>query len=299
MANKPINPFLRETTEGKQRGKKPLPEDERHTSTPEERGDDSSDPCEMVSLSGYGLTGSGDIIKRNFFTFLQEYVSDKNDMILTRSEAIKLQKYMLGLSTGSAALLPLLCTGPRCPYSDTCVFLKELKDDTPLGKPCPIELELIKHKKMRYIDEYDIDMNSPTELSFINELVTIEIQEMRNAASLAKERDASLVSMEVIGHDKEGEEVMARRISPFLETQEKLSAMKMRIVKRMVGDRESKYKKDVATKQKSGDSAAESWSELAIEMKEVRERAASLEQKVFAGAAEQAKPVQSNQVDDA
>ncbi len=297
MTNKPMNPFLRETKNGK-RGKKPIPKEDKHTSTAEERGDDSDDPCEMVSLSGYGLTSEGEVTKRNFFTFLQGYVSDKNDMILTRPEAIKLQKYMLGLSTGSAALLPLVCSGPRCPMSDTCVFLLEMPDEVPIGKPCPIELELIKHKKMRYIDEYSIDMDSPTELSFINELVVIEIQEMRNAASLAKERDASLVSMEVIGHDKEGEEVMARRISPFLETQEKLSTMKARIVKRMVGDRESKWRRDVGLGQKSEDSAAESWSELATEVAEMKKRAEALEQKTFAGAAAQAIPVPSKKVDD-
>jgi len=106
------------------------------------------------------------------------------------------------------------------------------------------------------------------------------------------------VSMEVIGHDKEGEEVMARRISPYLETQEKLSIQKLRIIKRMVGDRESQYKRDVATKQSSGDSSAESWSDLANEMQENRKKAEALEQKAFAAAAAEAIPIQSTQVED-
>jgi len=263
------NPF----NKGAKRGKKPLPPKKKFSSTREERGDSNKDKdIEYVSLSGYGITNEGEITRRNYFTFLKEYVNANNDLVMTKEQAIKLQKYMIGLSTGTSAVAPLICAGPRCPYN-YCIFTDEENDlDPPLGRSCPIESEIIKQKKMKYIEEYDVNIASMTELALLDELVRIEILEMRITAQLGKEEDATGVSLDVIGADRDGMSIRSRRVSPYLEALEKMSNMKARVIRKMVGDRESKWKRAAALNKKEAQTSADNWAELAELVSEMRDQ---------------------------
>ncbi|MBU1134831.1 MAG: hypothetical protein KJ569_07975 [Candidatus Omnitrophica bacterium] len=270
-----------------------MSEDQRHTSTPEQRGDDSSNPAEMISLSGLGVTSDGKLIKRDFFTAMDGYRDPSNDMWLTREDAKKLQRYMISLMTGSTAVAPLICCGPRCPTSNVCPFIVgEMAATPPLGRSCPVEAAVMKQKKRMYIDEYGISMESPTELSLIDELVLIEIYEARVAAQLAKEQDANLTAEVVIGADREGEPILSRQVSPLWEIMERLSSKKHRIIKRMVGDRQEKYKKQAAVRERSEGDASQTWASTRDLVQKMRQQAQVLEAEADRIAADNAKEVQ-------
>ena len=81
--------------------------------------------------------------------------------------------------------------------------------------------------------------------------------------------------------------------------------MKARLIRRMVGDRETKYKRDAALKQRSGGSSAENWSELADLVKNMKKKHGvdeeileTVEQEIFKEASREAKPIENQQVDD-
>lgn len=256
----------------KKAGKKPfLRGEEHHSSTEEERGDDEREPVAMVSLSGVGITNTGEVTKRDFFTFLKGHITPENDRILPREQAVRLQKYMLALSTGSATVAPLICAAERCPMNHICPF-GEFEGGYPVTRPCPIETELMAFKKMQYIEELKVNINSPSEMSLINELVEIEIYEIRISAQLAKERDGSLVSLETLAHDREGEPVMARQVSPFWEAKERLTNRKSRILKLLVADRQEQYKKDAALgRRENDDDPSSNWADMRARLKKIQD----------------------------
>ena len=262
------NPF-----EKKKRGKKPLPEEKKFRTENKDRGNYGKDKdIEYVTLSGLALTKDGEVTTRNYFSFLRDYVNPNNDLLLKKEDALKLQKYMIGLSTGTSAMAPLLCAGERCPYSDTCPFMDEKNDlDPPLGRKCPIENEIMINKKIAYIKEYDVEMSSVTDMALVDELVRLDIMEMRVTAQLAKERDNTTVSDEVIGADSEGNIITSRQVSPYLASLEKISNMKYRVLRRMVADRESKWKRAAALKQKEGNTTADNWASLREQVEHIRQ----------------------------
>jgi len=237
-------------------GKRPKSEDEKYRSSKEERGDDSKDPVKVVSLRGLGVTEGGDLVDRNFFVAMSDHLTNYNDRMLTREDAIKLQRKMIAYSTGAASVAPLTCFGGECPMSHVCPFINEdITGGPPLTHPCPIELDMMRVKKKAYIDEYRVSLESPTELSFIDELVRIEIFEWRLTGQLSKPRDSALVSEEVIGLDKDEDPIMTRKISPVLEALDRLASRKTKVVQAMVGDRREKYKKQSSIGERGDDAS--------------------------------------------
>ncbi len=169
-----------------------------------------------------------------------------SNLQFTPAEVGKITRYMSCLSTGSTAAMPLLCTGLGCPFAQSCVFQQMGK--APIGQPCITETQLLQVWRESYILEYDIDPESMTELTFINELAEIELMLYRLNLNLSKATNAELVQEETVAVDREGNVLTRRTVSAFMEAKEKLSNRKAKIVKLMVGDRQEKYKKDAALK---------------------------------------------------
>jgi len=205
----------------------------------------------MISLGGTATTISGKITKSNFFRSLGHNLDEYEDIQLTKKEALSLHNHLSKLSTGSTAMVPLFCGGDLCPFRSRCPLYKMGKH--PIGKQCIIETQLLKEWIVRYFEEYDVDPNNFTEVGYISELAEIEILLMRINMNLSLPDNAELVTDQTIGVTQQGAPIIQKALSPFMDLKDKLQARKSKIVKLMVGDRQEKYKKEAALKQKPTD----------------------------------------------
>ena len=80
--------------------------------------------------------------------------------------------------------------------------------------------------------------------------VEIEVLQIRLNLALARPENAELVIDQTVGIGREGTPIIQKMISPFLEQKQTLTKRKSQIVKLMVGDRQEKYKKQAALKEK-------------------------------------------------
>lgn len=209
---------------------------------------DNRKPKEIVTLKGDALTIDGAKTKHKYFDFLNINLDSYSDLTFSPEEANKISNHMRKLSTGATAMIPLYCAGDTCPFKDRCPLYAINRH--PLGRQCLIETELIKEFIMRAIEEYDIDPSNFTEIGFVNELAEIEILLMRLNMNLSKPEHAELVTDQTIAIDNQGNPIVQKQLSPFMDQKEKLYTRRAKIIKLMVGDRQEKYKKEAALKMK-------------------------------------------------
>lgn len=215
---------------------------------------------ELVTLGGLALTTEGKLTKSNYFEFLGYDLDRYDDIVMTSKQAASLSNYLRHLSTGASAMTPLMCGGALCPFATRCplVQMKHAEDPeerghpqhgkAPVGKQCILEVQLIKEWIVRYFEEFDIDPNNFTEVGYISELADLMVLEMRANMNLAKVENANLIVDQTVGVDREGDPIIQKVISPFLEMKERIASRRSKIIKLMVGDRQEKYKKEAALK---------------------------------------------------
>jgi len=228
--------------------------------TPEEREEIESSTVselknrgkkELVTFGGIARTESGNLTRSNYFRFLNHNLDDYTDIEFTPDEAKKVHTHLLKLSTGATAMTPMYCGGEICPFKDRCVFYQ--MDKAPVGKQCLIEVELLRTWIVDYMEEFEVDPNNTTEVGYVNELAELQILEMRINMNLAKAVNAELITEQTVGVDRDGDPIVQKQISPFMELKEKIANRRSKIIKLMVGDRQEKYKRDAALKMKTDD----------------------------------------------
>lgn len=215
---------------------------------PAEEGQTKRDKIEKVTFSGMARHESGKLTRHNYFRFLRNDLDDYTDLEFSPEEAKKVHMHLLKMSTGSAAMTPMYCGGDLCPFKTRCVFWQMGK--APLGRQCLVEVELMKQWVIDHMEEFDVDPQNFTEVAYANELAEIMILERRLNMNLAKAENAELVTDANVGVDREGDPIIQKQISPFMELKDKLASRRSRIIKLMVGDRQEKYKKEAALKVK-------------------------------------------------
>lgn len=220
-----------------------------------------TDKLMKVHLNGTGITESGKEVKTKFFKVLAQDLDDYSDISFTKDEAVIINNHLSKLSTGSTAMVPLICGGENlCPFASRCPFVRMGK--APIGRACLVEVNLLKQYVLSYMKDYDVDPDNFTELGFCNELAEIEIYLWRLNNNLAKAANAELVVDQPMGTDREGNPILQKQVSPFFDVKEKLQARKARIIKLMVGDRQERYKKEAALKQKEDNDASSQQAQL-------------------------------------
>lgn len=207
-----------------------------------------TDKLQKVYINGTGITESGQEVKTKFFKILAHDLDDYSDISFTKDEAVRINNHLSKLSTGSTAMVPLYCSGDRCPFRNNCVFYQMGK--APVGKKCLLETNMLKQYILEYIEDYEVDIENFTEVGFCRELAEIEIYLWRLNNNLAKPENAELILDQPMGTDREGNPILQKQVSPFFDMKEKLQARKAKIIKLMVGDRQERYKKEAALKQK-------------------------------------------------
>ena len=230
-----------------------------------------TDKLIKVKLDGTGITEGGKEVKTKFFKLLAKDLDDYSDISFTREEAVRINNHISKLSTGSTAMVPLVCPGSEgCPFSERCVLVEIGK--TPAGKSCLLELNMIKQYILEYMTDYNVDPDNFTEVSYCRDLAEIEIYLWRLNVNLAKPVNAELVVDQPMGTDRGGNPILQKQVSPFMDLKEKLLARKSRIIKLMVGDRQERYKKEAALKTKEENDTSSTQAKLREKIEELQRK---------------------------
>lgn len=214
----------------------------------------------IITLKGLAVTESGEVTRSKYFNILNTSVDDYSDIQFTPEEAKQVRNTMLHLSTGTTASMPVTCT-PACPWKARCVYEKLGK--APYGRQCLVELNIMKNAQMRYLEEYDVDPLNYTEWTMVNQLAEIEVMLWRINQNLVEDpQEASGVVEQTVGIDNQGNAITQKQISQFYELQDKLYNRKDKLVKRLVGDRQEKYKMQAALKKVDDKDASTSMADI-------------------------------------
>lgn len=158
---------------------------------------------DMVTYNGIALTDKGELTRHRFFQMLESDKEIYGDLMLTADQAHKLHTTMNRLATGVNSVIPILCTGERCPFKDECFYYQN--NIAPINKPCLVEYDLLIYHTKRFIDEFDVHPDNHSELNLVQELAELIILEMRATRVLAKNPE---LYYEKITYDKQGNEVV-------------------------------------------------------------------------------------------
>jgi hypothetical protein len=198
--------------------------------------------------------------KTSLQTILESGAEDYSSIELTEKEEENLVKILKKMATGAAAFSPMRCAGSECPFAIECPLVQmkpaghPQHGKAPVTKPCLLEETMLKEAVMNYVTEYEVDPNNFTELGICTELAEIEVLQWRLTMALRRPENAGLVIDQVIGVDpRTNEQITQLQVSPIFEQKQKLANRKSRLVKLMVGDRQEKYKKEAALKERTGD----------------------------------------------
>lgn len=200
---------------------------------------ESSLPSGPININGIQVHEDGQITKTRYFEILQIDEDDYPDLKFTEEEAQKISNQMRFLSTGLNAAIPILCTGPSCPFAKSCPYQKIGK--APIGKPCILEKQLITYWTERYVAEFDVDMQNLTELHLVSELAEFDIYEMRITKYLAEEHP-TLMQEVVTAVTEEGNIVSNMEISRAFDLKERIKRSRMKVLESLMATRKEKVK---------------------------------------------------------
>lgn len=213
--------------------------------------------------------------KDGLLHILDQSFSDYSEIELTEAESAKLATTLKRLSTGASSFAMLNCQGNACPFAARCPLVQMGKTSerpgaginphgkAPVGQDCLLEATLLRDAATSYIQEYQVDPVNFTEVNIVTELAEIEVLLWRINMQLAVGENALLVINQTVGFDREsGQPITQQQVSPLFEQKQKLAARKSKLTKLMVGDRQEKYKKEAALKQKPDADASSQMSDV-------------------------------------
>lgn len=192
----------------------------------------------VVSLRDIKVSENGQITKTNYFKLLEMEDDDYRDIKLTEEEARKVALAVRSMSTGLTAAIPLTCTGPSCPFKTTCPY--EQVNQAPVGRPCPVEKQLIAYWTAQYVEEFDVNFHALTEVRMVAELAEFDIYEMRITKYLAENHPTLL--QEVTSFDAQGNQIINLEISRAFDLKEKLKRSRMKVLEALMATRKDRAK---------------------------------------------------------
>lgn len=219
---------------------------------------------DLLFLDGRSLE-DGKITKTKFFDFLATDLSDYSDIKFTAEDALKFKNSVVRMGFGTSAAIPLRCSGKKC-FNYLCP-LHDSDTPYPLGRSCIYETRLIQTWTANYVQDLDIDIDSRTEMSLVNELVEADIINLRANLGLSGSQDGTgggeagqLLKTDVNESDNGVSEIT--NLHPLLEAKEKASRRRLIILESLVATRREKYKKAAALKTKDTDDASTHFADL-------------------------------------
>lgn len=231
---------------------------------------------EFFSLTGIAIDEDGKPIESEMFKFLQLDPELYKDIAIKADEAKIIHSRLIGVKWGGAAAkVPLMCGGAGvCPFDIECPFV-ELEKATgerkvPVGRKCPIEMELIAYWTAKYIDEFDVDTNNQSEVSLITELAELDIFDYRTSMILSRAENAEMTQEITVGMDTEGNPISNEEIHKAWELKERVKNRKQKILESLVGTRKEQYKRDAALKKRTQKDPSTQAAELKESLEEAR-----------------------------
>jgi hypothetical protein len=131
--------------------------------------------------------------------------------------------------------IPMKCTGPACPFQDTCPLMAQ--NLAPLNKPCPLEMAMVSQFMQEYMEELGVDPENLIEVSMVRDLVDQEVQYLRKTKTLAKEH---FITENVVGVDPQGNVVMRKELHLAVELEDKLHKRKKDLRNQLLATREAR-----------------------------------------------------------
>jgi len=199
---------------------------------------------------------------------LEAGAEDYSDIELNKEQEKVLLKTLKKMATGAATFAPMRCAASQCPFARECALQQMNK--APLDKDCLLETTMLKESVMNYVVEYDVDPNSFTEIGICTELAEIEVLQWRLTMTLRRPENATLVTDQSVGIDRDGNVITNLQVSPIFEQKQKLANRKSKLVKLMVGDRQEKYRREAALKQKTDEDASSSMANVKQQLKDLQ-----------------------------
>jgi hypothetical protein len=182
----------------------------------------------------------------------------------------RLRATIFNLRTGIQAVTPAVCTGPvKCPFAHKCPIVdRDIRDshtrevdmihqdadDFPIGDECIVEKAILNVKRRDYIEEYEVDPTSPTEIGMANKLAELDLLEMRVSLVLSGGDDngegVNLLKKQITGLDRDNNPISRLEIHPAWELKERIQKQRDSILLSMIGTRREQYKRDAAMKER-------------------------------------------------
>lgn len=214
----------------------------------------------LVKLDGTAITTEGRVVAHNWFKGMGLDANKYVDVLLTAEEARRLHGAQSRTKIGAASNTPLICAGAElCPIAASCELVRiqkeidernEDRNVIPIGKPCPIETDILYHSIMRYAEEFSVgdDPAEYTDQQIILELAECDVLESRmNAVLSDKYQDLSEDKLTAITFSPEGERHQhIKDVADAFKVKEKLWGRRERLRKSLIATRLDKHKKETA-----------------------------------------------------
>lgn len=226
----------------------------------------------IYTLGGKLITARDEIKDTDMFDLLAVELDDYTDLEFTEPEARKIKSHIMNMRHGLSAMAPIYCGGPaKCPYRERCPLKGLPTRKYPLMRQCILERDFIIHKRFEYIEELDVNVESPTEMALINRLVEIDIYDYRASLILAmgdnKQEGQDLLKEQITGISPVGDEIKQLVPHPAFDIKERLQRQRMELLRDLVATRREKYKKRAALKEKGEDDHSIKEAKLAEKLK--------------------------------
>jgi len=223
------------------------------------------------SLCGLAINEDGKVTESRMFDFLGLDPEEYGHILLTAEEARKVHYRLQGVKWGGAAAkVPLYCGGDKiCPFAQECPFVEIAK--VPVGRKCPIEVELMTFWVARYMKEFEVDPENYSEVGMITELAELDIYDLRASMILSRPECADMTKDVVVGVDRECKPIVNKEVHKAWELKERVKKRKQKILESLVGTRKEKYKRDAALKRHSEKDPSTQAIELKGKLEKTRE----------------------------
>ena len=161
---------------------------------------------------------------------------------LTPEQVSGLNSYMVKARLGmSLQVAPLICSD-KCPFEKKCPLVQN-KISLPIGKPCPVEISVMKQYRDELALSIGIDGNDPNsafDRKLLDDLAFIHMLKMRLGTELGS-ADPDMAKERIVSYSPQGAPVYGTVVNPRLSVLEKLMKMEKSIMSELMATRRAKF----------------------------------------------------------
>lgn len=183
--------------------------------------------------------GNGIYQSSEFYQLMRPDEDTYDTIKLTPEEVEKVKRQLRKNRTTIVQSTALICPGDKCEFQLDCPL--SMLGKAPIGKQCPIELELLAQWTQQYMYEFNVDMDNFTEIGLITELAECNLFERRANLILAR-YCPTMTKLEVVAIDESGKPAEQEMIAKHWELKERVKNRRDKIYKQLMATRDSKVK---------------------------------------------------------